>query len=180
FHAERWPRRASSACREMTLLARIRRAEPDIALCTCLAFALVALAFVLQGHIGFNMQDESFLWYGVVRTHAGEVPMRDFRAYAPGRYLWCAGWATIFGDGLVAVRAASAIFAALGLTCGLLAARRAIEGRWLLVPIGVLFLMWMSPPWKLFESSLAMVAVFTAVKWIEAPTRARDRKSTRL
>jgi hypothetical protein len=157
----------------MTLPERIHRAEPDLALCACLAFALVALAFVLESHIGFNMQDESFLWYGVVRTHAGELPMRDFRAYDPGRYLWCAAWATIFGDGLVAVRAASAIFAALGLTCGLLAARRVIQDRWLLVPIGFLLLMWMSPPWKLFESSLAMIAVFTAVKWIEAPTRAR-------
>jgi len=154
-------------------MQRIRRAEPDLVLCAVLAAALVACSFLLQGRIGFNLQDESFLWYGVVRTHAGELPLRDFRSYDPGRYLWCAAWASMFGDGLLAMRAAGAAFAALGMTCGLLASRRAVQDRWLLVPIGILLLLWMTPSWKLYEPSVAMIAVYAAVKWIESPSSAR-------
>ena len=65
-----------------------------------LAAACVALALWLQARIGFNLQDESFLWYGELRVLAGETPLRDFRSYDPGRYWWAAGWATILGDGL--------------------------------------------------------------------------------
>jgi hypothetical protein len=71
------------------------------------------------------------------------------------------------------VRASSWIFAAIGLTCGLLAARRAVTNRWWLVLVGVLLVVWMHPPWKLFESSLAMIAVLFATRLVEQPSRAR-------
>jgi hypothetical protein len=157
----------------MSFFARIRRSEPDLAFCAAVACALAALVFVLQGHVGLGMQDESFLWYGVQRTHAGELPLRDFRSYDPGRYFWCAAWAALLGDGIVAVRASSWIFAAIGLTCGLLAARRAVTNRWWLILVGVLLVVWMHPPWKLFESSLAMIAVLFATRLVEQPSRAR-------
>jgi len=157
----------------MTQIAHIETREQRFVFCAIVACAFAALAFALNAHIGFNLQDESFLWYGVQRTHAGELPMRDFRAYDPGRYFWCSMWAYLFGDGLVAVRAASWIFAAGGLTCGMLAARRAIPSRYGLVLVGFLLTMWLWPPWKLFEASIAMTAVFLAVRLVESPTKRR-------
>lgn len=157
----------------MTQIAPVDRREERLVFCAIVACAFAALAFALNAHIGFNLQDESFLWYGVQRTHLGEIPMRDFRAYDPGRYYWCSIWAYLFGDGLVAVRAASWIFAAGALTCGLLAVRRVIPSRYGLALVGFLLTMWLWPPWKLFEASIAMIAVFLAVRLVESPTKRR-------
>lgn len=138
-----------------------------------IAFALVGLSFWLQGNIGLNLADEGFLWYGTVHTAAGQVPLRDFQSYDPGRYYWGALWSYILGDGIMALRASTAIFQAIGLFLGLLAARRAVRPYWLLALIGILLLIWMHPRHKLFEPAIAMAAVFFAVRLIERPELAR-------
>ncbi len=157
----------------MGAFARLRAAEPALIPCAAIAAVLCTAMFLLQGRLGFNLQDEAFLWYGVIRTHAGDLPLRDFRAYDPGRYLWCAAWSTLLGDGLVAVRAASWIFAGLGVCAGLLVVSRATASRILLLVAGALLVMWMSPPWKLFESGLAMCAVYVLTLLFERPSGAR-------
>lgn len=157
----------------MTAPSPFRRSEPDLVFVLLVALSLAGLSFLIQGHVGLGLRDEGFLWYGVERTRLGEIPLRDFRAYEPGRYFWCAAWMKIFGPGIVALRMASAIFQALGLACGLLAARRAVANRWVLVPLGAVLLLWMVPPWKLFEPSLAMAAVYVGVRLLEHPTPLR-------
>jgi len=74
-------------------------------------FGLIATlgAFLLEGHAGFNLGDEGYLWYGVQRVLHGEVPIRDFMSYDPARYYWAAGLLWLFhANGLIAVRAATA------------------------------------------------------------------------
>jgi len=157
----------------MTLKARIRASEPALVPCATVAALLCATMFLLQGRLGLNLQDEAFLWYGATATHAGELPLRDFRAYDPGRYFWCAAWIAGFGEGLVAVRGAGWAFAALGVTAGLLVVSRSTRNIAWIALAGAILVTWMSPPWKLYESSLAMIVSWIAVRVVERPTSAR-------
>ncbi len=142
-----------------------------------LAFALVALAHAAFGNVDLNLRDEGYLWYGVTRVLAGEVPLRDFQAYDPGRYYWCAALSRVFGDGIVGLRASVAVFEALGLAAGLLVARRIFRSAprpdlWML-PCGLVLLLWMFPRHKLFEHGIAFLAVLVAVRLLERPSARR-------
>ena len=135
-----------------------------------LAVGLTVSWYLLFGHVNVNSGDEGYLWYGVQRTAAGEVPLRDFQAYDPGRYYWCAAWGELFGTGILGVRKGAAILQAIGLFCGLLVARRVVRHPAWLLPIGVTLLVWMFPRHKVFESAVSMMAVYVGVRLLERPT----------
>lgn len=54
--------------------------------------------------------DEAYVWYGTLRLLEGKVPVRDFRSYEPGRYLWNAPFMLAFGKGVQSIRLASLTF----------------------------------------------------------------------
>lgn len=139
-----------------------------------LSVALVTISFLLQGNIGINTADEGFLWYGTIHTALGEVPIRDFQSYDPGRYYWGAAWFRVFGnDSLISLRISTTIFQSLGLTFGLLSLRRVTQSWWLLTIAGLLLLLWMYPIYRLFEPSIAMAAVYFAILLLERPSLVR-------
>jgi hypothetical protein len=129
--------------------------------------------FLLDGHLKINFADEGYLWYGAEAIRRGEVPMRDFEAYDPGRYLWVAGWSFLLGQSLVSLRLACVFFQCLGVFCGLLVARR-LSRNWLfLACVALLFCAWMHPRFKLFEQSVALMAVYAGVVLLERPSLRR-------
>lgn len=163
------------ASSQQAVLRFVRPARRAL-LALLVASLFVTASFVWQGAYGLNLSDEGFLWYGAQRVHAGEVPLRDFMSYDPGRYYWSAAWMALAHDhGVIALRSAAAAFQVLGLTTAL----------WLLVRSGsirdVLFLIlsalvlfaWMYPRHKLFDISLSifLVGILTAVA--EQPSRRR-------
>ena len=143
------------------------RFDRGLVVCALIAVALSGLLYHLLGDVGFGVADEGYLWYGSVQTAAGEVPMRDFQAYDPGRYYWCAAWSFLLGDGIVALRLSCSIFQAIGLFFGLLVCRRVVNHLAWLVPMGVLLAGWMYPRHKFFEHAIAMAAVWMAVRLFE-------------
>ncbi len=66
----------------------------------------------------YGNPDEGYLWYGVLRTREGKVPIRDFRAYDPGRYYLLAWLGAILGDNIRSIRNMSlGIYLVLLLPC---------------------------------------------------------------
>lgn len=143
------------------------------------AFAML-VPFLWQGHKGFNLWDEGYLWYGVQRVLLGEVPLRDFMSYDPGRYYWSAALMSLWGDdGIMALRRAVAVFQAIGLFTGLLliarssAERRKHPGFFYLLLSVITLVVWMYPRHKLFDISLSILLVGVLAFLVQHPARLR-------
>lgn len=136
-------------------------------------------SFLWQGHKGFNLWDEGYLWYGVQRVLAGEVPIRDFMSYDPGRYYWSAALASVFGDdGIMSVRAAVAVFQVLGLFAGLLLVAQSTKTKeksdivfWLIA--AATLIVWMFPRHKLFDISISIFQIGVLAYLVSNPIAKR-------
>ncbi|WP_258039195.1 hypothetical protein [Nitrosospira multiformis] len=143
------------------------------------AFAVLA-SFLWQGHKGFNLWDEGYLWYGAQRVLLGEVPLRDFMSYDPGRYYWSAALMSLWGDnGIMALRGAVAVFQAIGLFTGLLLIaqksllRFKFPGFLYLLLSAITLMVWMYPRHKLFDISLSILLVGVSSFLVQHPARLR-------
>ncbi len=145
----------------------------DLLRIVSISFILVSISFWLQGNILINLADEGFLWYGTIWTGKGEIPIRDFESYEPGRYYWTSAIARITGNGIMALRISVSIFQFVGLIFGLLTLRRVVHSWWKLFIAGVLLLIWMYPRHKLFVHTIAMMTVYFGVYLIEKPLYVR-------
>jgi hypothetical protein len=140
------------------------------------ACAIVTGLFFLQAWQSFNLYDEGFLWYGTQRVIAGEVPLRDFQSYDPGRYYWSAAIMTIRGDGgIVALRAAIAASQAVGLAIALLLIQARSQRTNVVMTIlaAATLIVWMYPRHKLFDITLS-IALIAALAFM---VRGASRKS---
>lgn len=145
-----------------------------------LSLGLVACigAFLLEGHLGFSLWDEGYLWYGVQRVLHGEAPVRDFMSYDPGRYYWAAGLLRLFhAEGIVAVRAATMAFVSLGVVAGVILVWRQSSGC-SAVRLGkcavaiALLLLWLVPWWKGYDAALSIILTASLAWVIVRPTTA--------
>ena len=141
-----------------------------------LSAAFVLTLFIWQGNNGFNLWDEGFLWYGAQRVMLGEVPIRDFMSYDPGRYYWSAALMSLWSDnGIMALRGAVAIFQAMGLFVGLLLIVRTVKKQNLfyLLLSAVTLAVWMFPRHKLFDICLSIILIGILTFLVHSPTNRR-------
>jgi hypothetical protein len=148
-------------------------ARAGLLLPAVLAIVLSAALLLAQRRLDFTVNEEGFLWYGAVAAAQGDVPLRDFYSYDPGRYYWAALWSPLVGNGLLGLRTATAAFGALGLFCGLLAARRALASPLALAGAGLVLTLWLLPRNKIYESAITMAAVLAATVLVDQPSRRR-------
>ena len=145
----------------------------------CLSSLVVFGFFAWQGAKGFNLWDGGFLWYGVQRTMLGEVPIRDFMAYDPGRYYWSAWMMEFLGNnGIMALRGTVSIFQALGLFTGLaLISQSKKHGDkyhlFFMVVSAIILIVWMFPPWKIFDISLSIFMISALAFLVRNPSANR-------
>ncbi|MFP3926818.1 hypothetical protein [Pseudomonas sp. W5-36] len=149
-----------------------------LALMTLSVFFVMA-NFWWQGHDGFNLWDEGYLWYGAKQIVAGEIPLRDFMAYDPGRYYWSASYFMFSGDtGIISLRISVAAFQVLGLYAGLWTISSALrKGNWyniLYLCIAAVTLMaWAYPRHKIFDISISMIIVAGLTYLLQGPSARR-------
>ncbi|MDI6797527.1 MAG: hypothetical protein QMD09_11300, partial [Desulfatibacillaceae bacterium] len=144
--------------------------ESALILGAALCAAICAAAwFFIQATTGVNLADEGYLWYGVLRTVAGEMPLRDFQAYEPGRYYILAGLSVFFGQGLVGLRAGLALFAFAGILFALLAFARTRPPLFAFVLFGLVCAAWIYPRHKAVDWAVAAAAVYFATRLLERP-----------
>ena len=130
----------------------------------------------MAGHKGFNLWDEGFLWYGVQRVIGGELPIRDFMSYDPGRYYWSAALMSLWGDnGIMALRGVVAVFQAMGLFIGLLLIARSVKTPSFpyLFLSAITLVAWMYPRHKLFDISLSILLIGVLAFLVQHPTSRR-------
>jgi len=137
-----------------------------------IALFLVGASHAFQVRVGINFMDEGSFWNGVLRTTRGEIPIRDFQSYDPGRYYWTWAWMKLFGYGILGLRHSLAVFQFLGLWAGLVAVRSATDSVWELAAAGLICVIWMHPRHKLFEHALSLMAICTVVLTIQNPSLA--------
>src|SRR5258708_21021733 len=95
-----------------------------------LGAAVSLTVFMPQWRYGFNLADEGGLWYRSQRTALGDVPLRDFFSYDPGRYYWSAAIFKLLGrSGFFEQLLANYLFAIVGLALAYFAMFRAGLGR---------------------------------------------------
>lgn len=141
-----------------------------------LAALTTCLFFLWDGYSDFNLADEGFFWYGVQRVMNGEVPIRDFMAYDPGRYYWSGALLSLsHSHGIIAVRVTAAIFQAIGIFIGLITLARstAKQSPWWWVLVAFTLTLWMYPWFKVFDicSAIALTGAFSFL--IEKPSYRR-------
>lgn len=73
-----------------------------------ISVTIISLFFISAIRIDFNIADEGYLYLGSLSLLKKQIPIRDFRAYDPGRYFWCALWMKLFSANLITIRAAMA------------------------------------------------------------------------
>ena len=137
-----------------------------------LATFIISALFMWQGNIGFSLWDEGFLWYGSQRTMLGEVPIRDFMAYEPGRYYWTSTFMRLWGDnGIMTLRGTIAIFQTMGLFIGLLLISQSVKNHSIcyLFLSAIILVVWMSPRHKLFDISLSIFLIGILTFLVQKP-----------
>jgi hypothetical protein len=140
------------------------------------AVAAVIALFAWQGSAGFSLWDEGFLWYGVQRVMLGEVPIRDFMSYDPGRYYWSAALMWLWGNnGIMTLRGAVAAFQVMGLSVGLylIACTETKRSIPYLLLSALVFATWMFPRHKLFDISLSIFLIGALTSLVRTPTSTR-------
>jgi hypothetical protein len=161
---------------ELSGLLNLRGKTCALWMAACLAAFLIVSNFVLVARYGLSIWDEGFLWYGVQRVLLGEIPIRDFMAYDPGRYYWAAGLMSLWGGhGILDLRVAVAVFQWLGLASGLwvLASRAGTRRVGYLILAGLVMLVWMFPRHKLFDIALSLLLVALFTWWMHRPNLRR-------
>ncbi len=135
---------------------------------------LLLILTALRVDFDLNLRDEGFLWYGAQRTSHGEVPLRDFMAYDPGRYYWTASWMWLVrDDGIVAMRWSAVLFEALAVAATAMAVWRETRSLAISLLSSSSCIILMNAWYGRYEPSVALLQVVALAWLMERPGETR-------
>ncbi len=137
------------------------------------AAILIGLFYLPGIKTNINFADEGYLWHGTQEVLNGKIPIRDFRAYDPGRYYWCAFWFRLFGSSLLSLRIGLSIAQFLALSIGLTVVYSA-SNDWLSTLLaGLLIIAWMFPLHKQIDIMFSLLTPLMAILLVGNPIDAQ-------
>ncbi len=155
----------------------ITRLQPlNIFILLLFTMMCVMSVYLWEAHLGINLSDEAFLWYGAAAVNHGNVPIRDFYAYDPGRYYFTAFIMQLVGNnGIIASRIAEILVQGLGFFLALFLLIRMMEWNKRINFIYLFFaamtlLLWMIPLYKSFDVTASIILISILTYLIEKNT----------
>jgi hypothetical protein len=125
--------------------------EASALYCILTAAVIILLLWLPGIRVELETADEGYLCFGAQQYARGKVPIRDFRAYDPGRYVWVGLLMKLFGQTFYAQRLAMSLvmIAALSVVGWLIFQ---VSHNWYATALSqLLFYLWLHPYYKGFE-----------------------------
>jgi len=138
-----------------------------------LIIGLLSLAYYLSYYKSFEVDvDEGLFIHGAERALHGQLPLKDFHQYMPGRYYLLAIWFLIFGKSIAVARLLLILVHTLKNILMFHVARRLLPLPFSLIPVGLIMLLpgfWV----KADISSVLLLNTLFLLKYLTPPHRSR-------
>jgi hypothetical protein len=138
-----------------------------------LIIGLLSLAYYLSYYKYLEVDvDEGLLIQGAQRAMDGQLPLKDFHQYMPGRYYLLAVWFLVFGKSIATARLLLVIVHTLKNILLFHVARRLLPLPFSLIPVGLMLLLpgfWV----KADISSVLLLNTLFLLKYLTPPHRTR-------
>jgi hypothetical protein len=138
-----------------------------------LIIGLLSLAYYLSYYRYLEVDvDEGLLIQGADRALDGQVPLKDFHQYMPGRYYLLAVWFLIFGKSVAVARLLLVVVHTLKNILMFHVARRLLPLPFSLIPVGMMLILpgfWV----KADISSVLLLNILFLLKFLRPPHRTR-------
>jgi hypothetical protein len=143
--------------------------EASILYCMFIAAVIILLLWLPGIRVELETADEGYLCFGAQQYARGKVPIRDFRAYDPGRYLWVGLFMKRFGQTFHAQRLAMSLVMIATLSVGGWLIFQ-ISNSWYATALSqVLLYLWLQPYYKSFEVLTCLLTIASGYLLLSDP-----------